>query len=249
VCRVCCAGVEPRFTTCASCTELRRRLGMPLLPVLPVSLAAAGGPLYRALRLYKTAHPEAADLRRRLGALLAAFFGAHLPCAAPEGIDLVTVVPSSWGRPAPHPLAGVLGAVPSLPVAGHVLSAAPGSVGHRSPSADMAAVVAPVAGRRVLLVDDTYTTGARLQSAARALAGAGASSVRAVVVGRFVRPGWPPTQGLLEWAARHPWHEGACARCAAGGMRRRGPPAREYGAPPTSEKAGTWRPKTSRPGR
>jgi orotate phosphoribosyltransferase len=40
----------------------------------------------------------------------------------------------------------------------------------------------------VLLIDNTFTTGARVQSAASALALAGADVVAAVVLGRFVRP-------------------------------------------------------------
>src|SRR6266704_4349101 len=45
-------------------------------------------------------------------------------------------------------------------------------------------------GRRVLLVDDTFTSGAELQSAASALKLAGASIPAAVVIGRFIRPGF-----------------------------------------------------------
>ena len=43
-----------------------------------------------------------------------------------------------------------------------------------------------VDGRTVLLLDDTYTTGASVQSAGSALTSAGASVVAAVVVGRYV---------------------------------------------------------------
>jgi len=45
-------------------------------------------------------------------------------------------------------------------------------------------------GQRVLLVDDTWTTGGHSQSAAFALRDAGASSVGLVVIGRHVRPEW-----------------------------------------------------------
>jgi orotate phosphoribosyltransferase len=42
----------------------------------------------------------------------------------------------------------------------------------------------------VVLIDDTFTSGARLQSAASRLTLDGANVAAAVVVGRFMNPGW-----------------------------------------------------------
>ena len=50
--------------------------------------------------------------------------------------------------------------------------------------------VRALAGERVLLVDDIWTTGARAQTAAAALLAAGASTVAALVIGRFINPGF-----------------------------------------------------------
>ncbi len=57
-------------------------------------------------------------------------------------------------------------------------------------------VTEPVAGRRVLLVDDALVTGARLQSAAAALRAAGATVVAGVVLGRLILPGSAAAQRL-----------------------------------------------------
>ncbi len=49
-------------------------------------------------------------------------------------------------------------------------------------------VTQSVCGKSILLIDDTFTTGARLQSAASALQLAGADVVAAVVIGRVINP-------------------------------------------------------------
>ena len=63
-------------------------------------------------------------------------------------------------------------------------------------------VDADVGGARILLVDDTLTTGARVQSAASALQLAGGRVVAAVVVGRVIRPEWSKEGAALWRAAR-----------------------------------------------
>jgi hypothetical protein len=74
-----------------------------------------------------------------------------------------------------------------------------GSAGARnSPNPD-AFVASGTAGLRVLIVDDTFTSGAKLQSAATALAEAGAEVVGTVPVGRVISTGndrYPENAGL-----------------------------------------------------
>jgi orotate phosphoribosyltransferase len=47
-----------------------------------------------------------------------------------------------------------------------------------------------IEGKSVLLIDDTWTTGANAQSAAAALKAAGAGPIGAVVIGRHVNREW-----------------------------------------------------------
>jgi hypothetical protein len=98
-------------------------------------------------------------------------------------------------------------------------------VGHMRPSA-RAFVVPPtlrcrVAGRRLVLLDDAYVSGARSQSAAAALRRAAAASVVIVAVGRVLRPERVPAHA--EFLVRRPPGDGGslptdpsrpCARCA-----------------------------------
>ena len=55
-----------------------------------------------------------------------------------------------------------------------------------------------VEGRHVLLLDDTWTTGSKLQSAAVALRQAGAAAVTGLCVARWCRWDWPDHAALLD---------------------------------------------------
>jgi orotate phosphoribosyltransferase len=72
-----------------------------------------------------------------------------------------------------------------------------------------------VENRRVLLVDDTYTTGAHLHSAAAALEDTGTRAVRLLVVGRHQSWGWEPARRLLGWStlSENRWSPQCCVRC------------------------------------
>jgi glutamine phosphoribosylpyrophosphate amidotransferase len=160
------------------------------------------GPLYTVLMGYKEA--PVAEARARFGpivrSLTAAFLRAHEDCiAALVGgrPDFVLPVPSTV-RPGGSPIARIPG------LAADVESALPGvrwtgllcrtsePVGHMRPSARAFAVPPTlrcrVADRRLILLDDTYVSGARSQSAAAALRRAGACSVVVVCLGRVLRP-------------------------------------------------------------
>ncbi|HXW32013.1 MAG TPA: hypothetical protein VEJ21_02895 [Acidimicrobiales bacterium] len=201
VCRRCRGPVRHWAAECFCCSVVGRLLGQrpgqgPV--VVPVAACRPGDGLHSALRRYKDAPSVAA--RRHYVALLAErmeqFLSAHLGClwSATGGWDALAVVPSSTrapvGRSAVHPLEAVLCRVPSL-AGTPLLALARGTaaVGHLAP--DRGAFLAPSAmgGRRVLVVDDTWVTGATARSAAACLAGSGMTVPGVLVLGRAVEPG------------------------------------------------------------
>jgi hypothetical protein len=127
-----------------------------------------------------------------------AFFAAHAACLVGDApVDQVLAVPSS-ARPSGPPLAGVAGLGDVVQsrlgarLRSDLLCRGPGTLGHMRPQRDGFVVPgarrAAVQGRHLLLLDDTYVSGARAQSAAAALRVAGAATVQIVVAGRVLRP-------------------------------------------------------------
>jgi hypothetical protein len=168
--------------------------------VLPVAYAVKGGPHARRLWVYKSGRPDAPAARRALAVLLLVVLREHGPClwrAAgwdTAGPTHVAVVPSSRGRPGPHPLRAL--AQPYLRLPWASLTAVPGADGGARELDPGRFTARPLRGARVLLLDDTWTTGASVQSAAMALRRAGAAGVAAVVLGRHLpRPGGPGQSG------------------------------------------------------
>ncbi|MHB1594226.1 MAG: phosphoribosyltransferase [Streptosporangiaceae bacterium] len=219
-CAVCRGPAPPGSRRCYPC-DLHHQVAQGALAdlVVPIAFAVKGGPHASRLWQYKSARgpgaarsPGAArgpgaDVRAqaaaRLLALLAVFLRDHGHClwlASGAGRPShVAVVPSARTRPGPHPLASLLAPYLTLPWAG--LAARPGQHPVRELDPDRFRA-APVPGARVLLIDDTWTTGATAQSAAMALRRAGATSVVTVVLGRHVGPGPADAAGLV--AARDP---------------------------------------------
>lgn len=232
VCEVCCGPTDHRHVLCGSCRAVGSSLGCALQSVFPISLAPDGSPVYASLVRYKQRRGNAAhDVGRHrlhLAGLVSLFLDRHAACLAPSLAsspppspwEVVAVVPSLRRRAGPHPLTETLRTVDRLrDDLAEVLRPGPGCarVGRNAGRPDAFAADGPlVEGRRVLLVDDTYTTGARLQSAVVALRAAGAASVGALVVGRHLNREWPTAPPLLDWSSRpeHAWSPDRCVRCA-----------------------------------
>ena len=216
---MCCGPAPELERVCFACRRVGHLLGAPLAPVFPVRLCPLPGPLYTVLRGYKES--PVAEARRHFGALaralLEAFLDVHGPCLAATAagpFDLALPVPSS-ARPGRTPLDAVSGLADAVAArlgsrwVPDALVRAGAPVAHMRPHRHAYAVPAAaqrlVVGQRVVLVDDTYVSGARAQSAAAALRRAGAEAVVSVVLGRVLRP------DRVDLHARFLWHLQAAA--------------------------------------
>lgn len=207
VCSVCHGCPNPGYKTCWSCSHVMAQVSRPCSLVVPVSLYEIPSQLYSDLRDYKRSTlPAVRDQSSlRVICVLCQFLSHHRQCiAAVAGgdWDLITNVPSTKGTPGPHALVSALGRVPSyLSEYEDLLVRGTASIGHLEASDNGYKVRRPLAGERVLIIDDTYTSGARAQSAASALALAGAAVVAIVPIGRVFQPGFSTTTTAF-WTAR-----------------------------------------------
>jgi hypothetical protein len=210
---VCRGPVRPGFARCYQCGR-HGLVGRGLLAdtVVPVSYAVKGTSFAAGLWSYKSWSDPDARARTLMAALLLAFLHDHGGCvwrdAGMPTPDRLAVVPSGCGRPEPHPLLTLTSPRLRLPLV--PLAIRPGSQGrdldlHRF-RADGAA-----AGASVLLVDDTWVSGASAQSAAAALKLAGARHVAIVVLGRHLNPSDPVTVPLAARLVPGPYDPARCA--------------------------------------
>jgi hypothetical protein len=190
LCAVCRGPAAPRRSCCFQC-ELHLECGGDELAdlVLPIAYAPKGGPHARHLWQYKSrslAGEPASEAASALLALLLVFLREHSGCLwrsiGARGPTHIAVVPTAR-RAGPHPLRALIAPYLARPWA--ELTARPDEHRVRELDPDRFAAL-PVPDSRVLLVDDTWTTGASAQSAALALRRAGARSVVTVIIGRHL---------------------------------------------------------------
>jgi hypothetical protein len=189
VCRVCRNLIAERYTVCFPCASVPRHLDATAV----VSYSVAGGAWDRLLRAYKDrSHPHRAQASEALAARLRTFLDSHEPALAlattADAFDVVTAVPpTSRARDTEGALRRVAEAA-SPARAVHRRALVP--TGVLPPphvfSAECFRPTQRLDGRSVLLVEDTWVTGARAQSAAYALRQAGAEVITAVVLGRYL---------------------------------------------------------------
>jgi hypothetical protein len=212
-CEVCRGPVRPGFPRCYQCGR-HELLGHGLLAdaVVPISYAIKGSAFAGHLWRYKAWPAPAVSARASLLALLLAYLTDHGPCvwrhAGMPPPARLAVVPTGVGRPGPHPLLGLI--LPYLRLPACPLAIRPGRQG-RDLDLDRFRPGPVPAGASVLLMDDTWVSGASAQSAAAALKRAGARHVAVVVLGRHVNPDDPAAAPLLAGLAPARYRASTCA--------------------------------------
>ncbi len=209
-----CFNLTDGFSRCYACAHGESRLAA----LAPISYSVSGGQLHHALAGYKRL---TGALARRMSVELAAvlwrYLAAHERCVArAAGTDrfaIVATVPSGdRARDARHPLRPIVAEL-SVPTRGRherLLHRSELAVADREFDPRRFEVTRRLSGEAVLLIDDTWTTGASAQSAAAALAEAGAGAVAAVVVGRYLNRDWHENDRRLR-ALPRPFQWDICA--------------------------------------
>jgi predicted amidophosphoribosyltransferase len=221
-----CFNFTDGYARCYACDHGR----LILDGVAPVSYSVAREQLHHALASYKRLD---GDVARRLSASLAAilwrFLAEHERClalaAGTDRFELVTTVPSGdRTRDERHPLRWIVAELirPTRDRHERLLRRSDVDVAQRSFNPEKFVATTRIDGRSVLLIDDTWTTGASAQSAAAALKAAGAGAVAAVVIGRHLNREWRENDKRIRGIAR-PFDWSKCALCADPGTP---PPAR-----------------------
>ena len=219
VCRVC-FNFTRGYDRCYACTQNEDWLAA----VAPISYSVALEQLHRALMGYKRLSGEVARrLTVELAAVLWRYLASHERCVASAAgvgaFKLVTTVPSGGrGRDCAHPLRRIVGELvgPTRGRFEHLLRRSGLQVAPRTFDAGKFESVRPLKTEPVLLIDDTWTTGASAQSAAAALRHAGAGPVAAVVVGRHLNREWHENDKQLR-ALTRPFDWERCALETAAG--------------------------------
>lgn len=221
LCQVCSRPVEKMWPRCYKCNVVWREYGTNAADaVVPLSYAVKNRSelqqFYYDLFQYK-GEPASSPAQNRLYALLGLFEMYHLSClerSAGRRVDQVVTVPSGRGR-SDHPLPRIAQALERPILAAKFVGAPRGgrAVGVR-PS-DFA--IQGGVGRHVVVLEDTWVSGANAQSLAIQAKAAGAEYVSIVVLARLLDYSQDITGQLVDsWSPDVAWSYVPCPVLGAG---------------------------------
>lgn len=203
---------------CENCREVRMALDMDPLRFAVVSMYKKPSDLRDWLTRYKgrddeedAYEPAFVDIVRSIVGRFVIEHGEALESAAGP-FDAIVVVPST-SRSGPHPLEAVLESLDLDTPLLQLLERGAGDLGFRRPTKDGFKVASDHESMRVLLVDDVYTTGSRLNSAAAALTVGGHQISASLVLARRINPAyndraaalWQSARSTPFWWETSPW--------------------------------------------
>jgi len=211
-----CFNLTDGYDLCYACAHRDAALDA----VAPISYSVAHEQLHHALASYKRLSGEIARLLGvQLAAVLWRYLALHETCVAraagAASFQLVATVPSGQAdREERHPLRWIVGELvePTRQRYERLLERSSAPVEQRAFNLEKYSPLRPLNGESVLLIDDTWTTGANAQSAAAALKRAGAGPVAAVVIGRYVNREWHANDRRLQTLAQ-PFDWTRCGLC------------------------------------
>lgn len=196
------ASQEPSL--CENCVEAREVLDREPLAVSVISLYRRPSRLRNVLTRYKCRRHDEDDafdpqclsvVRSMLGRYLLEHGDRLVELAG--GVDGIVVVPSTEHHP-PHPLEDLTDSLKLDLPRWSMLTRGPGVLGFRKPNRDGYRVAMTREPSRILLCDDIFTTGSRLNSAAAALSQEGHETVAALVLARRINTAYAP-EALKLW--------------------------------------------------
>jgi len=224
VCVVCRGRTNPGWERCWKCDNEALTVGPGTADAVAfVALAPEEGSqrqFAHELYAYKS-RGGSPRLITGLGSVLWRWLGAHEDCLASacdvSAFDIITTVPSSSsGRTGDHPLVKVVSGVVVGSQARYKRLLFPSDVDveRREFSGRRFNALGDLTGLRVLLIDDTWTTGAHMLGAAGALKKLGAQAVGGVALGRWYHPSQSRNATVEEARRGLAWTWDTCMLCA-----------------------------------
>jgi hypothetical protein len=209
-----CFNFTDGYERCYACSRQPDMLDV----VAPISYSVGHEQLHHALASYKRLPgPVGRRLALQLAAVTWRYLARHEMCiarvAGVESFPVVTTVPpADPERADAHPLRWIVGDVIEATRGRYrcLLRRSTVEVSPHAYAQQKYECLEPISGAPVLLIDDTWTTGANAESAAAALKAAGVQVVAAVVIGRHINRDWHENDHHLR-ALAFDW--GRCAWC------------------------------------